>query len=77
MTRERVPRTGTGSIDWDAVTAEYGERACLRALDTVMTEARDLGERFDWDDTKARALLILQRDHMPGSSVRAGLRDLS
>ena len=75
MTEQRTPRTGTGGIDWDAVTDDYGERATLRALDVVMARNRDAGEPFDWDTTKAQALALLRGDHLPGSSVRAGLRD--
>lgn len=76
MTRQRTPRTGRGGIDWAAVEADYGERACLRALDAVMADARAAGQLADWDATKADALALLRRDHTPGSSVRAGLRDI-
>jgi hypothetical protein len=67
---------GLPSIDWAAVVAEYGERPALHALDAVMHRHRDSGSPLDWDATKAAALDILRGDIAPGSSWRAGLRDM-
>lgn len=66
---------GVIRTDWHAVELHYGERAALMALDAVMATARELGEPFEWEYTKAQALAILRRDTMPGSSHAAGLRD--
>jgi hypothetical protein len=48
------------TIDWAAVELEYGWRAALHAIDVVMARHRDRGLSFDWPDTKADALALLE-----------------